>query len=909
MTSMLKRILTLTLLSAGLLTANAIRTADLRCEMLKNPWGVDRTDPGLSWKINPDENGLRQTAYQILAASSPQLLTEQSADLWNTGRVEGSQCLWIRYAGRKLDSRSVVYWKVRVWDHHGNASNWSYTARFSVGLLKEGDWHGRYIGTHLQDTTASPQLWKKFNVQGKPEKAFLHINTLGYHEVYLNGRKVGQNVLAPAVVQFAKRSLSMTYDVTPLLQNGRNDIVIWTSKGWFDSHGRGISAGGPYVRAQIDQLDGRQWKTLVGTDDSWKARRSGYYMPGNWEHVDFQGENIVASELLPDLTAASLDAADWEQTYMPSLPKRITSPMMSEPNKIQAQFRPQAIRRYNADTWLIDMGRSIVGWTDMRLGRLAKGQKVSLTYGDQLDVEGNFDNHKFTDTYIASGKGQESFCNKFNYHAFRYIKVTGLDRMPSYDDVTAYLIYTGYDTRSSFVCSDKDMNDIHDMVHRTFPCLTLGGYMVDCPHLERKGYGGDGNASILSAQIMYDLYPLYNNWIQAYGDAQWEDGGLPHEAPNPTRCGGGPFWCAFIANAPWQTYVQYGDKDMLSRYYPHMQKYLQYAESFMPDGLLTLENRWPNTVYRHWYLGDWALPNEEHQLHPESIDDVNSCSMSWVYDTMAKVAKVLGKSKDQQAYEKKRDEINRRIHSTYFNAGDNTYANKLQLDFCFPLFVGATPQELRPQVEQALKETTATLWNNHLFTGLVGIPIVTQWLTRAGEAQFMYDMLKKRDFPGYLYMIDNQATTTWEHWNARRSRIHNCYNGIGSWFYQALGGIVYDEDAPAYSHFFIKPQPVDGVDFVKVSQPTPYGAIRLEWNKTATTFDIKVNIPVGATATVEVPFQAVSAEIPPTKLIRYGLVYNEQQRDKSTEVQPERKDPTKPITLESGYYRIVYKLK
>ena len=190
----------------------------------------------------------------------------------------------------------------------------------------------------------------------------------------------------------------------------------------------------------------------------------------------------------------------------------------------------------------------------------------------------------------------------------------------------------------------------------------------------------------------------------------------------------------------------------------------------------------------------------------------------------------------------------------------------------------------------------------------MGIPILTQWLTEAGEAQLMYDMLKKRSFPGYLYMIENGATTTWEHWNARRSRIHNCYNGIGSWFYQALAGIVADEAQPAYRHFFVRPQMADGISFVRCSKPTPYGDIKIDWTLGKQTFDLKVVIPAGTTATIEVPFEARSAEIPPSGLMRYGLIYNHDQRDKRPQTPPTTYDPKKPIELQSGSYRIIYHL-
>ena len=906
----LHRGLVLTLLALAAMTANAIRTSNLKCEMLANPCGISTVQPHLSWQIPTERNGIRQTAYHILAATTPELLSEEKADLWNSGKVKSDQSIWVDYAGKPLTSRSQVYWKVKVWDEQDKESGWSATARFTVGLLERADWHGAFIGMERSDTTALPMLWKTFNIPQTRKAAYLHICTLGYHEIYLNGQRVSDDVLVPAVVPYDKRYPSMTYDVTDLLQQGPNDLVIWLGKGWYDAAGRGPVGGGPYVMAEIDATDnGTEWQTLVTTDKTWKARQSGYYSPGSWTRIRFDGEVVKAGELLTDLTLSSLEGATWQQAIEAKVPDMPITPMMCEPNRIMERLRPQGIRYFSPGTWMVDMGKSVVGWTEVRLGRLRPGQHITISYCDMLGLNGDFEAGVFTDHYIASGNGEEEvFTNKFNYHAYRYIKIQGLDQAPEYTDITSSLIHTGYRNQSSFVCNDDEINAIHNMIHYTFQCLTQSGYMVDCPHMERQGYGGDGNSSTLSAQLMYDMYPLYVNWLQAYGDEQLPNGDLPHTAPSFSACGGGPYWLAFIANAPWQTYLQYGSKDILEKYYPRMKRYAEFAEQYMTDGLLTLDNRWPNSRMHHWFLGDWALPNEEYQHEEESINDVNSCSMSWVYGIMAKTAGVLGKTEEQKLYAEKQAETNRRIHAAYYHPKDKYYANGLQLDQAFPLLVGATPDNLKARVNQSLRDLTYNRFEGHLFTGLVGIPILTQWLTEAGEAQLMYDMLKKRSFPGYLYMIENGATTTWEHWNARRSRIHNCYNGIGSWFYQALAGIVADEAQPAYRHFFIRPQMADGISFVRCSKPTPYGDIRIDWTLGKQTFDLKVVIPAGTTATIEVPFEARSAEIPPSGLMRYGLIYNHDQRDKRPQTPPTTYDPKKPIELQSGSYRIIYHL-
>jgi len=846
--------------------AFAIRTSDETCEMLSDPLAVSSATPRLGWKIPLERKGECQTAYQIIAASDPSLLDEEHADLWNTGKVESSQQQWIAYEGKALASGSQVWWRVRVWNKRGKASRWSEVRRFGIGLLAPEDWHCGYIGTAVEGDVPEPLVYKRFEYSGEGT-AILHVNSLGYHEVYINGGKVGDYVLAPAVSEFSKRSLSVSYDVTAQLRQGSNDIVIWMARGWYDPsafYGHVVD-GGPYVRAQIDLVSAGGSVTVLGTDASWKARTSGYYNPeAMWGRNRFNGERVVAEEILPDFSAATLEAAQWQDVVVPEIPDKEVSPMMCQGNKVMETLEPVSIHRFDDDVWIVDFGRSVVGWLDMDMGKLEKGQEVKLIYADMINLDTDIDMPRdpwrYFDTYVASGEGEEHFGNRFSYHAFRYVKIENLGHKPSAEDLKASLIYTAYDDASSFVCSDEDMNAIHDMVHYTFKCLTLGGYMVDCPHLERGGYGGDGHASLLAAQDMYELYPLYSNWIQAYADAQQPDGGLPHSAPTSVRMGGGPYWCAFISEAPWQAYLHYGDLEMLRRYYPAMKKYIEYAETYMPDGLLSLEHPWPEEYYRHWFLGDWALPHRKLQQERETVDDIINCSLSEVYATVAKVAGLLGLPEEKADYEARRERINKLIHERLYDAEKGLYGLGMQADQAYPLLVGAVPEEMREQLHSRLVEETHGRFDDHLHTGLVGVPVITQWLTRHGDAALMYTMLKQHSYPGYMYMIDNGATTTWEHWDAQRSRIHNCYNGIGSWFYEALGGIIPDAEQPGYRHFFVRPQTVEGISEMKVEKQTPYGQIKVEWRRRGSRIRLYVTVPVGATATVDPVFCAPGQE-------------------------------------------------
>ena len=824
---------------------------DLRCENLSNPLGIATTIPGLSWKVKAERNGTVQKAYQVLAASDSLLLGENNADLWNSGKIGSDTSVLVPWNGNILESGSVVYWKVRIWDENDKATEWSQVNSFSVGLLVNEDWHADYIGlAHQYGNPESPLLRKHFKLSGKAEKRLIYVNSLGYHEVYINGKKVGDGILAPAVSQFNKRSLSITYDVSPYLKKGENDLVIWLGRGWYSPELPGVAYDGPLVKARMDELVLGKWNTLVTTDSTWTGRESGYTCIGTWKAGRFGGEKINGAMVLADLSAKSLKTAAWHPVFVPNIPKHQVTPQTVELNRIMGTISASSIKPFGAHSWLVDMGKTLTGRAEIKFPVLHPGQEVVMEYSDHLDKEGHLADQHQEDRYVARGVGKESFCSRFNYHGFRYIKISNLTSEPKKENITAFLIHTGYRQASAFQCSDNDLNTIHDMLYYTLRCLSISGYLVDCPTIERLGYGGDGNASTLTAQTMFDLGPLYSNWLQAWADCIREDGGMPHTAPNPYPAGGGPYWCGFIITATWETYQNYGDVRLLEKYYPVMQQWLGYVAKYSPDGML---QPWPETNYRGWYLGDWATPEGVDQKNKTSINLVNNCFVSQCLGTMEKIAQKLGKKDDATKYAQQNDLLRKQIHQTFFDGTKSSYASGSQIDLTYPLLSGIVPDSLTLKVANTLQNEIVVNHKGHIATGLVGIPIFTEWAVKNHATDLFYNMLKMRDYPGYLYMIDNGATTTWEHWSGDRSRIHNCYNGIGSWFYQAIGGIRPDENYPGYQQFFIDPQIPEGVTWAKTTKETPYGTIELNWLLENNKMKLSLEVPVGSIAKVVLP--------------------------------------------------------
>lgn len=863
---------------------------DLRTENLTNPLAIETSTPALSWKIPALAGGNSQVAYRIVAASDNRLLIPGKADLWDSGRVESGESVLVPWNGKPLGSRSTVWWKVKTWDAQGRESSWSPAAALGVGLLEPGDWRGSYIGLDsLQGQYQCPMLRSGFTA-GRGARYLLHVNSLGYHEVYLNGAKVGDAVLAPAVSQTGARSLAVTYDLSELVRRGGNDLVLWLGQGWYRPGLPGVVYPGALVRAQVEKLSDGEWSTILATDGEWKARPSAYTGTGSWRMGDFGGEVVDGAKMPADMSTTTLDGMEWGNAVEVDVPAHKVSPQMAELNTVLATFKPVGVTAHGEDgnAWMVDLGRPINGLTSIRFRGLASGQEVVMRYGDHIAFNG-LPGQRFEDRYIARGEDGETFENRFNHHAYRYILISGIETAPAPEDITGRLISTGYREASSFECSDSDMNAIHDMVQYTLKCLTWGGYMVDCAHIERLGYGGDGHGSTVTAHTMFDMHALYTNWLHAWNDSQGTDGWLPHTAPNPYRAGGGPYWCAFIVAAPWEMYLAYGDKRILEAYYPNMRLWMDYVKAYTVDGMLT---EWPEDDFRHWFLGDWATPTPPrvpgqggpftppvvNPRDPRSISLVANCVVSESLGTMAKIAQILGRGEDAGRWTAWKQETDRLIHTNLFDAATGNYASGSQIDQIYPMLVGATPTELLPMVSGSLMNMTSEKLDGHLGAGLAGIPVMVDWAVRNRQVDFLYGMLKKRDFPGYLYMIDNSdlaggPATTWEHWNGQRSRLHNCYNGIGSWFYNAIGGLRNDGNSPGYRHSVIDIQiPSEGITWARTSKETPYGTLSVNWSLEGKTVSIEAVIPPGCTSEVILPAGKVPVRLTSgSHLLSYDL--------------------------------------
>ncbi len=877
----------------------------LRCEYLSDPLGIDVPKPRLSWMLNPAENVRGQSAYHVLVASTPAILKKDRGDLWDSSRVASEQSTWIDYGGKPLSSGQRVYWKVRVWSDGGKASRWSDQATWSMGLLQASDWHARWIGEGRPAGTAedtplpSPWLRKTFTLTQKPSRAVAYLNPLGYYELYINGRKVDDHVLSPAVTDYSKRNLYVAHEVADYLVPGKNVIALWLGRGWYVKGNPGVIHDGPLVRAQLEisQADGST--TEVVTDNTWKLRESPITPLGRGiPFGDYGGERYDSQLELPGWNSLDLDDAAWQAAAVFEPPQVVTSAQMVEPNRLMETIKAVRVEAFPPGGWIIDMGKNFTGWVEIRLPAISKGASVKLEYSDQLEpdkpapsvpsawgppappffgapppttkaaagaapppprggnptVLPNTANQR--DEVVGNGAAV-TFRSRFNYHGFRYVRVIGIESAPAVSDATGYLIRTAYDRAGEFTSSNQLLNQIYQMVTWTYESLTLGGYIVDCPTRERLGYGGDAGTSLETGMYNFSSGGLYNRWLTNWRDSQEATtGSLPHTAPNYyNRGGGGPMWGGIVVTLPWQMYLQYGDKGVLATNYPMMQKWLGYLDSETTGDLL-LDHKSHAMGMQMWnFLGDWVTPKGSFggaSADPRPAQLINSIHYVYQLELASRIAGVLGKGSDASTYSARAATVSKAINQRFYNASERHYLNGDSALQAFPLLTGVVPPDLRGDVMQSLENTIRVRNEGRLDTGMDGTYFLMKYLTEADRSDLVYLMTNTREYPGWGYMLANDATTSWESWTGQ-SHIHDTLISIGAWFTEGLAGIRSDGKSPGFQHFIVKPAVVGDLTFVKAKYRSIHGDIVSDWRIENGTFQLSVTVPPGTTATVFVP--------------------------------------------------------
>ena len=704
--------------------------------------------------------------------------------------------------------------------------------------------------------TASPtlQFRKDFTLDAAPVSAHVTVNSPAYFELYVNGEKVGKDVLSPAVSKLDAQTFSLTYDVGSYLKAGANCIGIWLGAGWADAI---------VVRAQLDAVV-KDKRVTIGTDTSWRTRASGRYKIGQWKWGGFGGELVDAREVMEDWCRPETDASSWRNAAA-SNPK--LGPVQTQPcpgNRLGEPIAPVSITAIGKGFYEIDFGKSLTGWFRMEMPQLAPGTEVTMTFADtkselckKLATIGDtnaYQTFRQISKFVSGGKPGEVFQHKFNYAAFRYVIVKGLSSTPPKESATARLIDSDLEEVGYFECSNALLNRIHKVNQWTQRCLDLGGYYVDCPHRERMGYG-DGQVAVEGFMTNFRADGFYRKWLADWRLLQKPDGGLPNSAPFG-QGGGGPGWGGLLSAITWRHYLYYGDARVLEENYDAIRRYVEYLEKVSRENGDILTGK----TGKFSFIGDWVAPgrgmDSNDQPTHKARELFNNCYRINQMELLVNMARVLGKTDDVATCTKRLAEIRPKVHEAFYAPAAGFYVSDEQAHYVMPLMTGVVPEALRPMVFQNLETNILKKKQGHLDTGMLGTYFMMEYLRAVGRSDLVFTMFSQTTYPGWGYMIEQGATTFWEQWNGYWSQLHSCFTSPDNWLYQGLAGIQADPAAPGFKNVIIKPAIVGDVTWVKAHHDSPYGRIVSNWQRDGKKLTLDVTIPANSSATVFVPGEA-----------------------------------------------------
>lgn len=832
---------------------SSISIYDTRINNENNPIGIDSENPDFSWKLKSDKRNQYQSAYQIV------VLSETLNDTcWNSGKIISDNNILVKYKGNPLKSVSSYRWKVKIWDKEGKSSQWSVNNYFSTGLMNEEDWKAQWISS--PDSVYSPVFLKEFNIDEIPNQSTVFVNCQGYYELFVNGEKVGNDVLSPAVSDFRFENYYLTYNIKKYLKTGKNTIGIWAGRGWYSTGLPGVIHKSPVFRLQAYLSSNQHTETII-SDTSWKTSNSNIKQIGNWRWNQMGGE-LIDSRITMSAWAAGEIGENRKNAIRISEPQAVTKSQICRPNVITDTIAVTAISQIDENVWLVDFGKNFSGWMKMKIKNQNPGDTIDFIYSDfcnkkpeRIDkYRWDFGNRYIDqrDAYISSTSDSGIFCPKFNFHAFRYAIIQGLNYEPQASDIKGYMIESDLVGAGSFSSSDQDLNAIYKLNHYTFRCLNSGGYYVDCPHRERLGYG-DGQVAVETGIYSFELGNFYKKWALNWKVSQDESGEFPNTAPSPYNAGGGPAWGATGVVLPWKIFKYYGDIAFLNSSYPSMVRYIDFLETKSEDGILKHygDKKWG-------FIGDWVPPgrgmDSKDKVGNIEKELFNNCYKLYLYQIIAQSANALGKNEDSEKYKRLERTLRDKINTLYYNPEKAIYANGEQPYLSFPLLLNVPEKNEYFRVFANLENEIKITNKGHLNTGMLGTYFMLQYLTEIERSDLVYLMMKQKTFPGWGYMISQGATTCWEQWNGYWSNIHSCFTSGGGWFYTGVAGIRQMENSVAFKHLLIVPQLTNEISEQSTQFNSPYGKVLVSWTRNNNSeLQLEIEIPVNTKADVILP--------------------------------------------------------
>jgi len=837
-----------------------ITSIKLQVEHLREALGMGASLPRLSWIVETDIQNWYQGGYEIETRDKDDRLLDQ------TGRIESNQSILVSWPFAPFQSRQHANVRVRVWGQDGSESSWSEPVSIEAGLFSHEDWNAKFITPNWDEDTPqsnpAPYLRREFELHADIKSARLYITSLGVYEAEINGQVVGDHVLAPGWTVYDERLRYQTFDVTKVLQTGKNALGAILGDGWF--RGRIGFGGGQRniygdrlaLLAQLEvQYEDGMIERIV-TDENWHATTGPILM-----NSIYDGETYDARLEHNGWSLPGFDASDWQNVRITDRDLNILEAPVGPPVRRTERISPVAISQSPSKKTIVDFGQNLVGRIELRV-KGPSGHTVTLRHAEVLE-NGELGTRPLrfaeaTDRYTLKGGEIETWEPRFTFHGFRYVEVNDWPSELNLNDLSAVVLHSDMERTGWFECSDPLLNQLHQNVVWGM----RGNFLdvpTDCPQRdERLGWTGDLQVFSPTASYLYDVSGLLRSWLRDLAVEQRKaDGRVPHVIPNVLgkQASAGAAWADAAVVVPWVIYQRFGDDEILADQFESMCAWVDYVASAAGDSRL-----W-DTGFQ---FGDWLDPTAPPDKPALArTDKVIIASAYFVYsaELVARTANVLGRADDKKKYQSLAAEARAAFAREYItpagrimNDAETAYALALTFDL---LPTSEQRQHAGDRLVELVRES-----GFHIRTGFVGTPLICDALCSTGHYETAFRLLMQQECPSWLYPVTMGATTVWERWDSilpdgsinpgeMTSFNHYALGAVADWMHRTIGGLTPTE--PGYRRMEIRPHPGGGLTHAQIRHIAPYGMAECKWMIEDGKFDLDIIIPANASALVILP--------------------------------------------------------
>jgi len=851
-----------------------------------------RLFPARPYDWQPDTPGfLFPVRFKIEAASHPDfsdarmLLDRTTEDLPNPAtnaasfRFPTTAAQFVRLAVTRLAERDQGNFAFALAEMQvlQGGTNLATGARvLALDSIETGPWSTTNLTDGIQETVkpaatgALPATLarKAFDVSGPVRRATAYVSALGIYELHLNGKRVGDQLLAPEWTSYRKRVSYQTYDVTGLLRQGGNVLSAMIGEGWYA--GRLMVTGRfPYgsttqflLQLEIERADGSVQQIV--TDDSWRTTTDGPIRAAGI----YDGETYDARREPLGWDQPGYDDTAWNRAQPTGLGSRQLVWLRNEPIRVVRELTPVRLTEPSPGVYVFDLDQNMVGWCRVH-ARGRKGQTVTIRHAEMLNDDGtiytaNLRGAPQVDRYTPRVDGDFVFEPHFTYHGFRYVELTGVAQPPTTDSLVGKVFHSSSPEVGRFECSDPSLNRLMENILWT-ERANLMSSPNDCPQRdERFGWMGDIQAFSQTAIFNMDLGAFLTQFAQDIRDDQADDGRFPDFAPHPgdpnKAFSGAPAWADAGVIIPWRVYENYADTRILADQFEAACRWVDYIHRNNPN-LVWAKGR--NNDYNDWLNGNWIKQTGWPKKGGSVPNEVFATAFfAHSTDLVSRMAEVLGRNADARRY---RDLFNRikDVFNERFVRPDGRIEGDTQGGYALALNFNLVPDDLRPKAARHLVENIRR-YGNHLSTGIQTTHRAMFELARNHYTDIGWQLLTNRTFPSWLYMIDNGATTIWERWDGyvkgrgfqdpgMNSFNHWAFGAVGEWMWRNIAGLNPDDAQPGWKHFTIAPRPGGGVTWAKAQYQSIRGQIASDWKIEGDRLALRAQVPPNTTATVQLP--------------------------------------------------------